>query len=46
MEVSNFSVDVLERIDTTQDFLRKVSFSDYVTFHINGIPNRHNCRIW
>jgi hypothetical protein len=43
---TNFSVDMLERIDSSHDFLRQVCFSGEVTFHVNGVVNRYNCRIW
>jgi hypothetical protein len=42
---TNFSVDMLERIDTLPDFLCQVC-SDEATFHVIGVINRYNCRIW
>jgi hypothetical protein len=43
---TNFAVDMLERIDASPDFLHQVCFLDEATFHVNGIVNRYNCRIW
>jgi hypothetical protein len=43
---TNFAVDMLERIDASPDFLHQVCFSDEVTFHVNGVVNRYNCRFW
>jgi hypothetical protein len=43
---TNFTVGVLERIDVSPDFLHQVCFSDEVAFHVNGVVNRYNCRIW
>jgi hypothetical protein len=41
-----FAIDMLERIENDQNFLKNVVFSDEATFHISGKVNRHNCRIW
>jgi hypothetical protein len=32
---TNFAVDILERIDTSPDFLHQVCFSDKATFHVS-----------
>jgi hypothetical protein len=42
----NYAVDMLERIDASPAFLRQVCFSDEATFHVNGVVNSYNCRIW
>lgn len=42
----DFAVDILNRIDDSEDFLNNVIFTDESTFHVNGVVNRHNCRIW
>uniref|UniRef100_A0A1B6EKB9 DUF4817 domain-containing protein n=1 Tax=Cuerna arida TaxID=1464854 RepID=A0A1B6EKB9_9HEMI len=42
----DFAVDILNRIDDSEDFLNNVMFTDESTFHVNGVVNRHNCRIW
>lgn len=42
----NFAVEILNKVEEDNDFLRKVIFSDEATFHVNGVVNRHNCRIW
>jgi transposase len=41
-----FAMDMLDHIDNDNDFLDRVIFSDGSTFHMCGIVNRHNCRIW
>jgi hypothetical protein len=43
---TNVAVDMLERIDVSPDFLHQVCFSDEVMFHVTGVVNRYNCRIW
>jgi hypothetical protein len=43
---TNVAVHMLERIDAAPDFLRQVSFSDEATFHVSGVVNRYNCKIW
>jgi hypothetical protein len=43
---TNSAVDMLERTDTSPDFLCQVCFSDEATFHANGVVNRYNYRIW
>ena len=40
------AVTMLDRLDSDQGFLKRVSFSDESTFHISGLINRHNSRIW
>ena len=37
---------LLEKISSDIDFLENVIFSDESTFYVNGVVNRHNCRIW
>jgi hypothetical protein len=41
-----FAVDLLQRIDQDEHFLRNVVFSNEATFYMSGKVNRHNCRIW
>jgi hypothetical protein len=41
-----FAMDMLDRIDNDNGFLDRVIFSDESTFHVCGIINRHNGRIW
>jgi hypothetical protein len=41
-----FAVDMLGRIDNDNGFLERVIFSDESSFHVCGVVNRHNCRIW
>jgi hypothetical protein len=43
---TNLTMDMLERIDASPDFLRQMCFSDKATFHVSGIVNRYNCSIW
>jgi hypothetical protein len=43
---TNFAVDVAERIDASPDFLLQVCFSGEATFHVSGVVNKCNCRIW
>lgn len=42
----DFAVDILNRIDENPNYLNNVLFTDESTFHVNGVVNRHNCRIW
>lgn len=37
---------LIQSIDADENFLSNLIFSDESTFHLNGIVNRHNCRIW
>ena len=41
-----FAASVLDKIDENNSYLVHICFSDESTFHISGIVNRHNCRIW
>ena len=41
-----FAVMMLDRLDLDPGFLKRVCFSDESTFHISGLQNRHNLRIW
>ena len=41
-----FAVTMLGRLDSGPGFLKRVSFSDESTFHVSGLLNRHNLRIW
>jgi hypothetical protein len=43
---TNFAVDMLERIDASPSFLRQVCFLDKAMFHVNGVLNKYNCRVW
>ena len=37
---------MLHRLDSDPGFLKRVFFSDESTFHVSGLINRHNSRIW
>src|SRR5690349_12313492 len=37
---------LIQNIDNDNRFLENIIFSDEATFHISGLVNRHNCRIW
>ena len=37
---------MLAAIEEDDDYLKRVLFSDEATFHLNGVVNRHNARIW
>lgn len=37
--------DLLEAVDE-ENLMNHVMFSDEATFHVCGVVNRHNCRIW
>jgi hypothetical protein len=37
---------MLERIDSSPDFLCQVCFSDEATFCVIEVVNKHNCSIW
>lgn len=41
-----FAVDILGNIDDDARYLERIVFTDEATFHVNGVVNRHNCRIW
>jgi len=43
---ASFATEILRRIDEDNDYLKRVCFSDEATFHISGVVNRHNVRIW
>jgi hypothetical protein len=38
--------ELLEKIDSDHLFLENLIFSDEATFYLDGLVNRHNCRIW
>ena len=39
-------MEILDRIDTNPYFPDNVLFSDKATFHLSGVVNRHNVRLW
>ncbi|KFM67649.1 hypothetical protein X975_03945, partial [Stegodyphus mimosarum] len=41
-----FATDMLRRIEDDAEFLKRIMFSDEAYFHVFGIVNRHNMRIW
>jgi hypothetical protein len=41
-----FSIEMLDRIYQSPNYLSNVMFSDEVTFHTCGKVNHHNLRIW
>jgi hypothetical protein len=41
----NFTADMIERIDTSSDFLHQMFFLDEAAFHDSGVVNRYNCSI-
>ena len=41
-----FAVTMLDRLDSDPAFLKRVHLSDESTFHVSGLINRHNSRIW
>ncbi|KFM62835.1 hypothetical protein X975_24013, partial [Stegodyphus mimosarum] len=41
-----FATDLLRRIEDDAEFLKSIMFSDEASFHLSGIVNRHNVRIW
>ena len=40
------AVTMLDRLDSDPGFLKRVCFSDESMFHVSGLINRHNSRIW
>jgi hypothetical protein len=40
VESTNFTVDMLGRINGSPDFLRQVCLSEKAAFHVNGVVNR------
>jgi hypothetical protein len=43
---TNFAVDMLEGNNASANFLHQVCFLDKTMFHVSGVVNRYNCRIW
>lgn len=43
---AEFAIEILDRIDGNNDYLKRICFSDEATFHISGRVNRQNVRIW
>ncbi|XP_071037890.1 uncharacterized protein [Parasteatoda tepidariorum] len=41
-----FATDMVGRIEDDADFLKHIMFSDEASFHVSGIVNRHNVRIY
>ena len=41
-----FAGTMLENVAEDDSYLNNISFSDEATFHVSGIVNRHNVRIW
>ncbi|KFM65773.1 hypothetical protein X975_25152, partial [Stegodyphus mimosarum] len=41
-----FAKDMLRWIEDDPEFLKLIMFSDESSFHLSGIVNRHNVRIW
>jgi len=39
------SETMMAKIDAEHDFLSNIVFLDKATFQLNGIVNRHNCRL-
>ena len=37
---------MLDRLDSDPRFLKRVCFSNESTFHVSGLLNRQNLRIW
>jgi len=37
---------LLTKINADSEFIHNLIFSDESTFYLNGMVNRHNCRIW
>lgn len=42
----SMSEDILLKINEDPSFLARIVFSDESTFRLDGVVNRHNCRIW
>lgn len=43
---AEFATEILNRIDGDNDYLNRICFTDESTFHVSGMVNRHNVRIW
>ncbi|KFM62664.1 hypothetical protein X975_23064, partial [Stegodyphus mimosarum] len=41
-----FATDILRRIEDAAEFLKRIMFSDEASFHLSGIVNCPNVRIW
>lgn len=42
----NFTNWILEQLQTDHEFHKKIIFSDEAHFHLNGVVNKQNSRIW
>ena len=40
-----FTAEILDRIDTANDYLQRVALSDEAALHTSGQVNRHNVRV-
>ena len=40
------AVTMLDILDSDPGFLKRVCFSDESMFHVSGLINRHNSKIW
>ncbi|GBM82857.1 hypothetical protein AVEN_274096-1 [Araneus ventricosus] len=43
---AEFAIEILNRIDVENDYLNRICFYNESTFHVSGMVNRHNVRIW
>ncbi|GBM80135.1 hypothetical protein AVEN_89717-1 [Araneus ventricosus] len=41
-----FAIEILTRIDVENDYLNRICFYNESTFHVSGMVNKHNVRIW
>ncbi|KFM58603.1 hypothetical protein X975_04675, partial [Stegodyphus mimosarum] len=41
-----FATDMIRRVEDDAEFLKRIMFFDEASFHLSGIVNRHNVRIW
>lgn len=41
-----FALEMLSKMEDDDNFLKKIIFTDESTFHVSGVVNRHNVRIW
>ena len=46
LQPKEIAVTMMDRLDLDPGFLKRACFSDESTFHVSGLLNRHNLRIW
>ncbi|GBM95583.1 hypothetical protein AVEN_207044-1 [Araneus ventricosus] len=45
-DIAEFAIEILNRNDVENDYLNRICSSDESNFHVSGMVNSHNVRIW